>query len=102
MKIIAAVTHQPGAKFAIEQVELQGCHGNRPAVTPSLPGFVIHPEVAVLIAGLCGTVPPEYIFNPGQQFRRLKEQFKQEQKKPLEGSELEDAKARLNAHFGQK
>ncbi len=44
----------------------------------------------------------DFALDTKQQFRRLKEQFKQEQKKPLEGSELEDAKARLNAHFGQK
>lgn len=44
----------------------------------------------------------DFALDTKQQFRRLKEQFKQEQKKPLEGSELENAKARLNAHFGQK
>lgn len=44
----------------------------------------------------------DFALDTKQQFRRLKEQFKQEQKKPLEGSELEDATARLSAHFGQK
>lgn len=44
----------------------------------------------------------DFALDTKRQFRRLKEQFKQERKKPLEGSELEDAAALLSAHFGQK
>ena len=44
----------------------------------------------------------DFALDTKRQFRRLKEQFKQEQKKPLEGSDLDDATALLSAHFSGK
>lgn len=44
----------------------------------------------------------DFALDTKRQFRLLKERFKQEAKKPLEGEELEDAAAALSRHFGNK
>lgn len=44
----------------------------------------------------------DFALDTKRQFRLLKEQFKKEEKKPLEDSEVEDAAAALSAHFGCK
>ena len=44
----------------------------------------------------------DFALDTKKQFRRLKQQFKQEQKKPLEGNELNDATAELARHFSGK
>lgn len=44
----------------------------------------------------------DFALDTKRQFRLLKEQFKREEKKPLEDSEVEDAAAALSAHFGCK
>ncbi len=44
----------------------------------------------------------DFALDTKRQFRLLKEQFKKEEKKPLEDNEVEDAAAALSAHFGCK